>query len=68
MDLRMGTQEIEFSSKSETIDNVIMASSKLTQIILEPKFNIVNNEYMSSRTLYGTLQIWTDLSRPFEFN
>jgi hypothetical protein len=68
MDMRMGTQEIEFSSKSETIDNVIMASSKLTQIISEPKFNIVNNEYISSRTLYGTLQIWTDLSRPFEFN
>ena len=46
MDMRMGTHEIEFSSKSETIDNVIMASSKLTQIILEPKFNIVNNEWL----------------------
>jgi len=68
MDLRMGTHEIEFSSKSETIDNVIMAASKLTQIISEPKFNIINNEYMNSRTLYGTLQIWTDLSRPFVFN
>ena len=42
----MGTQEIEFSSKSETIDNVIMAASKLTQIISEPKFNIINNDFI----------------------
>jgi hypothetical protein len=68
MDERMGTREIEYTSKSKTIDNVIMSARKLTEIISEPQFNIVNNLYMNSRTLYGTLHIWTDLSLPFKFN
>ena len=76
MDNRYGTHEIElatpslfgkFFKKEPTIDNVIMAANKLTEIISDPKFNINNDNLLINKTLYGTLHIWTDLSRPFEF-
>ena len=76
LDNRFGTHEIELSTPSlfgnilkeeATINNVIMAASKLTEIISNPKFNINNDNLLINKTLYGTLHIWTDLSRPFEF-
>ena len=54
--------------RTPTIDNVIMAADKLTDIISDPKFNINNDQILSTKTLYGTLHIWTDLSRPFQFS
>ena len=77
MDDRFGTHEIELSTPSlfgnylkgePKIDNVIMAASKLTDIISDPKFNINIDNLLINKTLYGTLHIWTDLSRPFEFS
>jgi hypothetical protein len=44
-----------------------MAADKLTEIILQPKFNAINDSFLNEKKLYGTLDIWTDLSRPFEF-
>jgi hypothetical protein len=76
IDNRFGTHEIEMPDPSlfgnylkgePKIDNVIMAASKLTEIISNPKFNINNDNLLINKTLYGTLHIWTDLSRPFEF-
>ena len=75
MDNRFGTHEETRKShllnrlfrKEPSIDNVIMAASKLTDIISDPQFNINNDSILNTKTLYGTLQIWTDLSRPFEF-
>ena len=55
-------------NKTPTIDNVIMAADKLTDIISNPQFNINNDQILSRKTLYGTLHIWTDLSRPFQFS
>jgi len=54
-------------NKTPTIDNVIMAADKLTDIISDPQFNINNDQILGRKTLYGTLNIWTDLSRPFDF-
>ena len=55
-------------SFSKPINNVIVASDKLTEIISQPEFNIHNDSLLHEKKLYGTLQIWTDLSRPFEFS
>ena len=55
-------------SLSKTINNVIAASDKLTEIISQPEFNIHIDSLLREKKLYGTLQIWTDLSRPFEFS
>jgi len=55
-------------NKTPTIDNVIMAADRLTDIISNPQFNINNDQILSGKTLYGTLHIWTDLSRPFQFS
>jgi hypothetical protein len=51
-----------------TINNVIKASDKLTEIIAQPEFVIHNDFLLGDKKLYGTLQIWTDLSRPFLFS
>ena len=55
-------------SLSKTINNVIKASDKLTEIIAQPEFVIHNDFLLGDKKLYGTLQIWTDLSRPFRFS
>ncbi len=71
MDNRFGTREVEisqYSIKEPTIGNVIMAARKLTDIISDPQFNINNDTLLNSKPLYGTLHIWTDLSRPYEFS
>lgn len=71
MDDRFGTHEVETSQESNKdtpIVNVITAAGKLTDIVSDPKFNINSDTLLNSKTLYGTLHIWTDLSRPFEFS
>lgn len=65
MDSRFGTHEDE--TWGHTISQIFMAAEKLTEIISHPKFNIMNDSFLNEKKLYGTLHIWTDLSRPFEF-
>jgi hypothetical protein len=65
MDSRWGTPEDE--TWGHTISNIFMAAHKLTEIISHPKFNIMNDSFLNEKKLYGTLHIWTDLSKPFEF-
>jgi hypothetical protein len=65
MDSRWGTHEDE--TWGHTISQVFMAAHKLTELISHPKFNIMNDSFLNDKKLYGTLHIWTDLSRPFEF-
>ena len=64
---RFGTYE-DGDESSKTINNIINASDKLTEIISQPEFNIHNDFLLREKKLYGTLHIWTDLSRPFEFS
>jgi hypothetical protein len=65
MDIRFGTHEDE--TWGQNITNIFMAADKLTEIISQPKFNALNDLFLNEKKLYGTLHIWTDLSRPFEF-
>ena len=65
MDTSFGTHEDE--TWGHTISNIFMAAHKLTEIISHPKFNAMNDSFLNEKKLYGTLHIWTDLSRPFEF-
>jgi hypothetical protein len=70
---RYGTYESDESDSDDEslpkkINNVIAASDKLTEIISQPEFNIHNDFLLREKNIYGTLQIWTDLSRPFEFS
>jgi hypothetical protein len=65
MDSRWGTHEDE--TWGHTISQIFMAAHKLTELISHPKFNIMNDSFLNDKKLYGTLHIWTDLSRPFEF-
>ena len=65
MDSRFGTHEDE--TWGERITNIFMAADKLTEIISQPKFNAINDSFLNEKKLYGTLDIWTDLSRPFRF-
>ena len=67
MDDRFGTHE-DAELSGININNVIIAASKLTDIITQPKFNIYNDSLLAKKKLYGTLNIWTDLSRPFQFS
>jgi len=75
---RYGTYEDTYSNSDsesdfeqdfpEIIINIIQLSNKLNQIISQPEFLIYNDFLLREKKLYGTLQIWTDLSRPFEFS
>ena len=65
MDTPFGTHEDE--TWGDTISQIFMAADKLSQIISKPKFNVMNDSFLNEKKLYGTLHIWTDLSRPFEF-
>ena len=49
------------------INNIITAASELSKIVVKPEFNIENEKRLDTNKLYGTLHIWTDLSRPFKF-
>jgi hypothetical protein len=49
------------------INNIITTASELSKIVVKPEFNIQNEKGLDRYQLYGTLHIWTDLSRPFEF-
>lgn len=71
---RFGTYEETDDDESDDehslpkpINNIFVASDKLTEIISQPEFVIHNDFLLRHKNLYGTLQIWTDLSRPFEF-
>ena len=66
---RFGTYEEidDEDSLPKSINNVIVASDNLTKIISQPEFIIHNDFLLRHKNIYGTLQIWTDLSRPFEF-
>ena len=66
LDNRFGTHE-EIESHTPIINNVIIAADKLTNIISDPQFNSNNDQILSSKALYSTLHIWTDLSHPFQF-
>jgi len=66
MDTPFGTHEDE--TWGHTISQIFMAAEKLTHIIAQPKFNSMNDLFLNEKKLYGTLHIWTDLSRPFEFS
>jgi len=66
MDTDFGSYE-KISDKVDKIYNVETAATLLSQIITDPRFNNNNNELLKRKTIYGTLDIWTDLSRPFEF-
>jgi hypothetical protein len=65
MDTPFGIHEDE--TWGHNIKNIFMAAHKLTEIISHPKFNTMNDSFLNEKKLYGTLHIWTDLSRPFEF-
>jgi hypothetical protein len=65
MDSQFGTHEDE--TWGHTISQIFMAAHKLTELISHPKFNIMNDSFLNAKKLYGTLHIWTDLSKPFEF-
>ena len=69
MDCEFGSMERE-SSPTGRISNVNDAARLLTEIVANPQFIAKNNEFLGTnkKTLYGTLQIWTDLSHNFEFN
>jgi len=49
------------------INNIITTASELSKIVVKPEFNIENEKRLDRYQLYGTLHIWTDLSRRFEF-
>jgi len=65
MDTPFGTHEDE--TWGHNIKNIFMAAHKLTEIISQTKFNAMNDSFLNEKKLYATLNIWTDLSRPFEF-
>jgi hypothetical protein len=67
---RFGTYEEidDEDSLPNTLNNIIRLSDKLNKIISQPEFLIHNDFLLGEKKLYGTLQIWTDLSRPFEFS
>jgi hypothetical protein len=51
----------------DKIYNVQTAAKLLTDIIASPDFIRDNDAIYSTKTLYGTIDIWTDLSKPFVF-
>jgi hypothetical protein len=67
MDTDFGSIEHE-SSPTGRISNVNDAAQLLTEIVANPQFVAKNNEFLGRKTLYGTLDIWTDLSRNFVFS
>ena len=66
MDTDYGSIEHE-SSPTGRIANVNDAARLLTEIVTNPQFIAKNDEFLGKKTLYGTLDIWTDLSRNFVF-
>jgi len=48
------------------IRNIITAKNVFLAMIDNPNFIAENNAYCSSKTYYNTVDIWEDLSRPFE--
>ena len=67
MDTDFGSIEHE-TSPTCRISNVNDAARLLTEIVANPQFVAKNNEFLGKKTLYGTLHIWTDLSRHFSFS
>ena len=49
------------------IYNIHTASELLNSVVANPQFNTNNNRLFDDKSLYGILDIWTDLSRPFQF-
>jgi len=48
------------------VNNVHAAKNALLSMINNPQFVQENNAYVSSKRQYNTIDIWEDLSRPFE--
>jgi hypothetical protein len=48
------------------IANIMTAKNALLKMINNPKFVQENNAHFSSKRQYNTIDIWEDLSRPFE--
>jgi len=66
-------KDLPYSSPSENLDmdlnrirNIITAKNVFLAMIDNPNFIAENNAYCSSKTYYNTVDIWEDLSRPFE--
>ena len=67
MDTDFGSMEHE-TSPTGRISNVNDAARLLTTIVSNSQFLAKNDEFLGRKTLYGTLHIWTDLSRNFVFS
>ena len=65
-DERYGTPE-NINPNLDKIYNVHTASKLLTDIINSPDFIRDNDAIYSMKTLYGTIDIWTDIRKPFIF-
>jgi hypothetical protein len=63
---KYGTPE-DVNPNFDKIYNVHTAAKLLTDIIISPDFIRDNDAIYSSRTLYGTIDIWTNISKPFVF-
>lgn len=55
------------SISSEAIYNVDGASSELEKIVRDPSFIEYNNRFIDN-PIYGTMNIYTDASKPYSFN
>ena len=55
------------NSDQNKIYNVHTASELLKDIVANSQFNTNNNRLFDDKSLYGILDIWTDLSHPFQF-
>jgi hypothetical protein len=55
------------NSDQNKIYNVHTASELLNSVVANSQFNTNNNRLFDDKSLYGILDIWTDLSRPFQF-
>ena len=65
-DDKYGTPE-DVNPNFDKIYNVHTAAKLLTQIIVSDDFIRENDDMYSTETLYGTIDIWTDISQPFVF-
>jgi hypothetical protein len=59
-------QEEETEMEPNIINNVLSANRAFIKIIDNPRFVAENNAQFRSSSYYNTVDIWTDLSRPFE--
>ena len=63
---RFGTPE-DVNPNFDKIYNVHTAAKLLNDIIISPDFIRDNDAIYSAKILYGTIDIWTNLSKPFVF-